>query len=46
MFFFLAASKGWGVTRQFLSLDVWRLHIALSFAFYVALTVLSGYADG
>lgn len=43
MYVYLAVAKGWGLTRAYLPLDIWRFHIALCFGFYVTLTVLSGY---
>lgn len=42
MYVYLAVAKGWGLTRAYLPLDMWRFHIALCFGFYVTLTVLSG----
>lgn len=44
MFLFLAAACGWGTTRQHLSLTTQRAHIAVAFAFYVCLVVLSRFA--
>lgn len=41
MFLFLALARGWGTTRAYLPPDTWRLHLCLSFTFYVCLTVFS-----
>lgn len=43
MFMFLALARGWGTTRAYLPQDTWRLHLCLSFSFYVCLTVFSRY---
>lgn len=42
MFLYLTAAKGWCTTRLNLEQGTWRLHVVLSFGFYVVLTMFVG----